>query len=193
MIQRTSVLFSAVIVLLFLAGCAAPVQIMSPATESLTPYRSIEILPPQNDVVGQIDKSVVNSIMEDAVEGILDLKYFDNIIVSDEIGLKKELSDKVLRPGMLKDTTVNVALLKTTIAEYDEGSATLRFFFGSFAGSGQVTLELAVYKKTDKSQLIKAKTTAKISGAFSSADNVVGPLSKAIVNFTKDNFIAEKN
>jgi hypothetical protein len=181
-----------VCITLLLAGCAAPVRIMTPATESLAPYKAIQIEAPQNDIVGKIDKAVVDEIVEDAVEGILDLKYFDRVIVSEDVPLKKELSDKVLRPSMLKDSTIAVASLKTTIAEYDEGSATLRFFFGAFAGGGKVTLELSVLDGKTKKLLLKGTTTANITGSFASVDNVVGPLSKAIVNFTEDNIVKAK-
>ncbi len=175
--------------LLLLSGCAAPVQILTPATQPLSPYKTLEITPLRNDVVGKIDRSVIDDIMQDAVEGILDLRYFDRVIVSDQIPLKKEISDKVLRPSMFKDSAAAVARLKTTITEFDEGSATLRFFFGALAGSGQVTLELTVADGKTDNLLLKGKTTSKISGAFASASNVVGPLSKAIVNFTEDHFV----
>ena len=175
-----------------IAGCAAPLEIMVPAREPLTPYRTLEIAAPTNDVVGKIDNSVVNDIMQDAVEGILDLKHFSSLIVSSEIGLRKELSDIVSRPGGLGDSTAAVAVLGTTIVEYDEGSGFLRFLFGSLAGSGKVTLELYVVNRATHQEIMKARTTATISGAFSSASNVVGPLSKAIVNFVEDNFAPPK-
>lgn len=174
------------------AGCAAPVEIMVPAKEPLTTYRTLEIAAPANDVVGKIDNSVVNDIMQDAVEGILDLKHFSSLIVSTEIGLRKELSDSVSRPGAPGDTTSSVAVLGTTIVEYDEGSGFLRFLFGALAGSGKVTLELYVVNRSTHQEIMKARSTATISGAFATASNVVGPLSKAIVNFVEDNFVKPK-
>ncbi|HEX7574061.1 MAG TPA: hypothetical protein VF514_13295, partial [Bacteroidota bacterium] len=60
------------------------------------------------------------------------------------------------------------------------------------AGSGNVTLELDVVNRSTHQQIMKARTAANISGSFSSASNVVGPLSKAIVNFVDENFVQLK-
>lgn len=175
--------------LAILASCAAPVEITVPAKEPLTGFRTLKIAAPQNDVIGQIDAGVVNDIMQDAVEGILDLKHFNTVIVSDSIALKQELSDRVSRSDASGDSVASVAVITTTIVEYDEGSGFLRFLFGAMAGSGKVTLELSVANESTHQLIMKARTESKISGSLASASNVVGPLSKAIVNFVEDNFV----
>ena len=174
------------------SGCAAPIQMITPAQESLKNYKMLEIAEMKSDVIGKTDARVLNSIMEEVVVGILDLKHFDTLIVSDSISLKPKLAAKVFSPASLNDTTASVALLKSTLVEYEEGSGLLRFLFGAFAGSGKVTLELVVSNKISHKLLMKARTTANITGMFSSVNDVVDPLKRAIVKFVEDYFVKEK-
>jgi hypothetical protein len=176
-----------------LVGCAAPVQILVPAKEPLSTFRALEIAPPKNDVVGKIDRGLVGEIIDEAVEGLLDLKRFDTLVVAPQIVLKKKLADRVGSAGQFADSALPLAILHTTIVEYDEGNAFLRFLFGVLAGSGKVTLELSVVNRATGQEILKARTTAQISGAFASKNNVVGPLAKAIVKFVRENFIAKKS
>jgi hypothetical protein len=175
-----------------LSGCAAPIQMITPAQESLKNYKVLEIAEMKSDIIGKTDAGVLNRIMEEVVVGILDLKHFDTLIVSDTIGLEPKLAAKVLSPASFNDSTAAVALLKSTLVEYEEGSGLLRFLFGAFAGSGKVTLELVVSNKTSHKLLMKARTTANITGMFSSVNDVVDPLKRAIVNFVEDYFVKEK-
>jgi hypothetical protein len=186
-LQTTIVLFATALVFF---GCAAPVKLLTPAQESLGQFQQLQIAIPKNDVVGKIDNSLVNEIMNDAVERILDLKHFSHVIVDDSIKLKPKIESRVIRLSVTKDT-LSTAILNTTITEYDEGSATLRFFFAPFAGTGKVTLELVVINKQTSREILKAKSTANITGAFSSASSVVDPLSRAINNFVEKYFIKD--
>ncbi len=171
-----------------LSGCAAPLQIMTPAQEPMGQFQQLEIAAPKNDVVGKINSTIVNSIMNDATERILDLKHFSHIIVSDSINLNPKIESRIIRSSAAKDS-LSIAILKTTIVEYDEGNAFLRFLFGMFAGSGKVTLELSVINKQSNREILKAKSTADITGAYTSASSVIDPLSRAINNFVEDHFI----
>jgi hypothetical protein len=173
-----------------LSGCAAPLQIMTPAQEPLGHFRQLEIAAPKNDVIGKINSEVVHNIMNSAIERILDLKHFSHIIVADSINLKPEIESRIIRLSAAQDS-LSTAILKITIVEYDEGNGFLRFLFGMFAGSGKVTLELSVINRQSNREILKAKSTADITGAFSSANNVVDPLSRAINNFVEDHFVKE--
>jgi hypothetical protein len=128
--------------------------------------------------------------MNSAIERILDLKHFSHIIVADSINLKPEIESRIIRLSAAQDS-LSTAILKITIVEYDEGNGFLRFLFGMFAGSGKVTLELSVINRQSNREILKAKSTADITGAFSSANNVVDPLSRAINNFVEDHFVKE--
>ncbi|MGH7597399.1 MAG: hypothetical protein ACREOI_13685 [bacterium] len=72
--------------------------------------------------------------------------------------------------------------------KYKKGNSFLRFLFGTLAGGGEVSMELAVVNRATRKEILKAKTTAQIQGSFASENDVIPPLSKAIVKFTKENF-----
>lgn len=130
--------------------------------------------------------------MEESIAGIIELNHFDKILIAGSINLDPKLAEKTAQVSAYYDTTNSIAVLKTTLVEYDERSAALRFFFAPLAGAGKVTLEIEVINRQTQKLLLKAQTSERIAGAFSSASAVIDPLKRAIVNFIEDNFVKEK-
>jgi hypothetical protein len=170
--------------------CAAPVTMIKAPRRSLDGYANLEVLELQNDVVGQIDEAILYSIVEKATKGIADLDRFQKIVVPENVDMNdKKYAGIFVSLQEVEDEQPETAVLKTTLVKYDKGNAFLRFLFGFMAGSGKVTLELAVSDMNTGEEIMKAETTAQIAGSFSSERDVVIPLSLAIVKFVKEYFV----
>lgn len=187
------VILSAVLALL--AGCAAPVVITTPAKEPLENFGRLEIAPMQNQVVGEINQEIVDKIMTRSIKGIVALKRFSAIALSEEVALVGSDKDlAAIRQSVVKSDELGnaeadrIATLQITLLKYKKGNGFLRFLFGTLAGGGEVSMELAVANRVTRQEILKANTTAKIQGSFASEKDVIPPLSKAIVKFTKENF-----
>jgi hypothetical protein len=144
--------------------------------------------------VGQINQEVVDKIMTKSVQGILDLKRFSVVALSRQVALSgsdqevQSIRHAVVEPNEWSDPAVERATLKVTLTEYRKGNAALRFFIGFGAGNGKATMEMAVLESATDAEVLRASTTATIGGSLASEKDVIGPLSKAIVKFVKENF-----
>lgn len=178
-------------VLLLMAGCAAPVKLITPPTEPLGPYTQFMVLSMKNDVIGKIDARVTRNIMSETAERIQDLEYFKTIIVDDAVPVDQELltSGAVIRRSAFTGDSLTVAVLNVTLTDYNEGSALLRFFFAPFAGMGKVGCDLVIVNGETQKELVKARTVSSIGGIASGADQVVTPISKAIKNVVERYFV----
>jgi hypothetical protein len=166
--------------------------------EPLVQYSQLEILPLENQIVGEINENVVNKIMSRSIKDIIKLNRFSAISVDQEINLVGGDGEKVKQSNVLISSdslglTENdrVASFQIRLIKYKKGNAFLRFLFGAFAGTGEVQLELEVFNKDSGDSVLKATTASQISGAFSSEENVIAPLSRAVVKFVKENFTAD--
>jgi hypothetical protein len=174
-------------------GCAAPLEMIKAPKQALTPYRYLKVATIQNDVVGTVDTTILDNTLTASIKGILKLKRFDKVVIDDHAVLTDpEVLRAVVRDSSFHPDSGSVAILRTTLTSYDEGSGALRFFIGFGAGSGNVGLDLTVLDRSTNEEIMKAKTEATISGSFSSVKDSVEPLAKAIVNFIKDNFVVSK-
>ena len=175
---------------LTLLFCAAPITTIKAPRRSLDGYANMNIVVPQNDVVGQIDDAIVYSIVEKATKGIADLGRFQKIVVPENVDLAdKKYAGIFVSLQDVQGEKEKTTVLKTILVKYDKGNAFLRFLFGFMAGSGKVTLELTVSDMSTGEEIIKAETTAQIAGSFSTEQDVVVPLSLAIVKFVKEYFV----
>lgn len=183
--------FIVILLLLFLLifGCAAPITMISTERDSLEHYKYLELTEMQNDVIGEINESVINKILDKSIKGIIKLNRFDKIVVPEKIEINDEnILSNIITKSESQNNLPNSAVLKIVLLKYNKGNSFVRFLFGALAGSGEVTCELIVLDKGTNNEVLKAQTTAQISGAFSSESNVIGPISKAIVKFVKEEF-----
>jgi len=194
-VKKNALIIALFATLALLAGCAAPVIITTPAKEPLKDFSRLEIAPMQNQVVGEINQEVVDKIMTKSIKGIIELKRFSTIGVSERvslIGSDKDLAminQAVIKTDELTNGQADrVAMLQVTLLKYKKGSGFLRFLFGALAGGGEVSMDLTVTNRATQREILKANTTAQITGSYSSEKDVILPLSKAIVKFTKENF-----
>jgi hypothetical protein len=165
---------------------------ISTERQSLDHYKNLEILELQNDVIGQINEKITTSIMEKSIKGIVKLNRFDKVIVSDKIQIDDaDILPKISKSGEIQNDLPESAVFKVTLVEFDKGNAFLRFLFGNMAGSGQVTCEMDILDRGTQKQVLKAQTTAPIAGAFASEDDVIGPISKAMIKFIKEEFTSK--
>jgi hypothetical protein len=190
--KSVSILITTLILVL---SCAAPIKMEKSSKEPLVQYNQLEILPLENQIVGEINEDVVNKIMSRSIKDIIKINRFSEISVAQGItlvggdGEKVKKSDVVISPDSLGLSENDlVASFQIRLIKYKKGNAFLRFLFGALAGSGEVQLELEVFDKNSGGSVLKATTASKISGAFSSEENVIAPLSRAVVKFVKDNF-----
>lgn len=175
--------------LLLLTGCgSAPVNhtIVTPK-ESLLEFNALEINAMENDVADKVDWSIANNIMGESVEKILNLKHFNSIVVSEDIHLSKELSEKVNNTDASAGSKPSAAILKTKLVQYDEGNSFLQFMFG--LGRAEVVLEFTVIDKETNQEILRTRTEAKISNVLHSAEDIIDPSANLILNFIRKNFI----
>lgn len=183
----------AVLTFLLLAGCAAPVKMITLPTEPLDRYKQFMILKMNNDVIGKIDTSVVHGIISESVERIHDLNYFDSIIVDDGISISKiQSTQAIVRRSVFSGDSVTVAVMQVTLTDYNEGDPLLRFFFAPFAGMGKVGCDILITNEGTKKELLHAKTSSQVGGLSSGADQVITPISKAITNVVDRFFVQHK-
>lgn len=174
---------------LFIFGCAAPVKVVNSKRTPLNHYKNLVVLNLQSDVIGETNDDVMNKIMEKTASGILRLNRFTKVVLpKDLIVENKSKKSEVVKLNELKGDANPSAILKITLANFDKGNSFARFMFGALAGTGEVKLEMTVYDMKSTKQVLKAETVSKIQGSFASEHNVVVPLSKAIVDFVKDEF-----
>ncbi len=133
--------------------------------------------------------------MTKSIKGIIALKRFSAIGLSEEVSLAgsdedlAKIRQSVTKPDELGNAVPDrTATLQLTLLKYKKGNGFLRFLFGSLAGGGEVSMELTVANRATRKEILKANTTAKIQGSFASEQDVIPPLSKAIVKFTEENF-----
>lgn len=184
--MKNSLKFIPLILVVLIAGCAAPVSYVASPTEPLSQYRSLQIDPVQSEVVGQVNQTILDQIMIAAVKEIIADERFDEIRVVDD-RLRLKLSSPVVVDS-LSTADEGVAILLPVLLDYNKGNALLRFLFGFMAGAGSVKFELKTLDKTTNRELARAETTASIAGAYSSEQVVVIPLSKAIAKFIEQSF-----
>jgi hypothetical protein len=173
-------------------NCAAPITMISSERQSMDHYKNLEIQELQNDVIGQINENITTSIMEQSIKGIVKLNRFEQVIVSDKIQINDaDILAKISKSGEIQNDLPESAVFKVTLVEFDKGNAFLRFLFGNMAGTGKVTCEMVVQDKSTGKEVLKAQTTAQIAGSFASEDDVIGPISKALVKFIKEEFASK--
>jgi hypothetical protein len=178
------------IMIFIIAGCAAPLKMTKTNTVNLGEYRAMEIIEIQNDVIGEIDDDIINDIMEEAVDEIEDLDYFDKLYLPTSVNVEEnDIIAKIDSVDIDNNKLKKIIKLKVVLTEYDKGNGLLRFLFGIFAGNGKVTLQLSLLDSMSDEVFAEAESTARISGSFSSSQNVVTPLSKAIGNFVEQQFL----
>ncbi len=177
--------------LLLVGGCAAPVKLITPPTEPLGRYKQFMIFSMKNDVIGKVDNNVLKRIISQSVERIHELNYFDAIIVDDSISVDTKLQSslKIIRRTAFNGDSASVAVMQVTLTDYDEGSATLRFFFAPFAGMGKVGCDIDITSNETKKELLRARTVSQISSISSGADEVITPIAKALTNVVEKYFV----
>jgi hypothetical protein len=194
--MKITLLFTLTLILIL--GCAAPIKMEKSSDKPLVQYNQLEILPLDNQIIGEINDNVVNKIMSRSIKDIIEMNRFSAVSISQEITLVGKDGEKVQQSSVVKPVDSlglapndQVAVYQIRHTKYKKGNSFLRFLFGAFAGSGEVELELEVFDKRSGNTVLKAITASQIAGAFASENDIISPLSKSIVKFIKDNFIAK--
>lgn len=180
------------LVLAVAAGCAAPIKTTQSLAAPDYQYSGLVIQPLQNEVVGEINESVCGKIMTDAAHGILQKSIVPYLHVPPEVSVgggdrAKKVRMASLPLDSLEKVAPHIVEVHTRLVSYDKGSATVRFLFGMLAGGGEVILDIELRDHATGFVVTSGRTKATIQGAFASEKDVIGPLSKAITKFVKDN------
>ncbi|MBN1998761.1 hypothetical protein JW935_14475, partial [candidate division KSB1 bacterium] len=150
-------------------ACAAPITMMNTERHPINHYTNLEVLEFQNDVIGEINTFIMNKIMEKSIRGIVKLERFEKVSISPKIETNDEyILSNTSSADEAGDNLENTAVLEVILREYKKGNAFVRFLFGALAGSGSVTCDLVVLDKKTSKTMMRAQTTAKIVGAYSS-------------------------
>ena len=172
-----------------MVGCAAPIKVKNTNRQPLNHYKNLQIFELKSDVIGETNDKVMNKIMTKAIGGILQLGRFKKVSRPEGSELEdKAAATEIVSLQELEDDPSPTATLQIFLTNYNKGNSFARFMFGALAGSGEVKLEMTVVDMKTKQEKLKAETVAKIEGSFASESNVVGPLSKAIVKFVREQF-----
>lgn len=175
-----------------LVGCAAPIKTTQSLAAPEYTYAGLIVQPLVNDVVGEINESVCGKIMTDASHGILQKAIVPYMHVPSEVlagggDRAKKVRAASIAVDSLEKVAPHILEVHTRLISYDKGSATVRFLFGMLAGGGEVVLEIQLKDHSNGYVVTAGTTKATIQGAFSSEKDVIGPLSKAITKFVRDN------
>jgi hypothetical protein len=173
---------------MFIVSCStAPiVHEIIPSKENLAQYQMLEIDVPENDISDKINSYNVNSMMEKSIQGIFNLKHFKNIIPSEEIALNYKLSNELKNLNSSSSFQLPIAVLKTKLVQFDEGSSFMQFMFGT--GNAKIIMELTVINKETQKEILKVRREEKISTVVRSVEDVIEPSSNIIVKFVRSNF-----
>ena len=127
-----SSLYLSIISLIFLAACStAPiVHEIIPSKENLSQYQILEIDMPENEISDKINSYNINNMMEKSIQGILNLKHFKNINISEGIALNYKLSNELKSLNNNSNFQLPIAVLKTKLVQFDKGSSFMQFMFG---------------------------------------------------------------
>ncbi len=174
------------------AGCAAPITTTQSLAAPEYEYSGLIVQPLTNDVIGEINEKVCGKIMTDAAHGILQKSIVPYMHVPPEVSAgggdrAKKVRMASLPLDSLEKVAPHIVEVHTRLVSYDKGSATVRFLFGMLAGGGEVVLDIELRDHATGFVVTAGRTKATIQGAFSSEQDVIGPLSKAITKFVKDN------
>ena len=183
-----SSLYLSIISLIFLAACStAPiVHEIIPSKENLSQYQILEIDMPENEISDKINSYNINNMMEKSIQGILNLKHFKNINISEGIALNYKLSNELKSLNNNSNFQLPIAVLKTKLVQFDKGSSFMQFMFGT--DNAIIIMEFTVINKETQKEILKIRREEKISTIVKSAEDIIEPSSNIIVKFVRSNF-----
>jgi hypothetical protein len=176
------------VLLIWIAGCAAPKPFVSLPAEPLTQYLHLEIAPVECDFMDEINQDIMNEIMVIAIKNIIALNRFVQVAIADSIvRLQLNNLDTV---NTLPDSVETAAVLQVTVLLYyiDPASQSTGSFMYGMPASGTVKLDILLLDKHSGEGLAQAKPSAGIVGGSPNERAVVIPLSQAIVTLVNQSF-----